>query len=188
VANGGNRYATVLMYLADTEEGGETVFPNIPAPGGVNEGFSECAKYHLAAKPVKGTGARLPLLQARSPPVQLLGVLPDSRAPFSANAITESPTPHPAPSFPRFSHPVPQHPAFRRAGAQVASHGLPGHPRRQVQHGQVAPCRPLRHRRQARGGHPAERAAAAQARPARRLRGHGQPVPRVGRLWRVGPC
>ena len=23
--NGGNRYATVLMYLADTEEGGETV-------------------------------------------------------------------------------------------------------------------------------------------------------------------
>jgi 2OG-Fe(II) oxygenase superfamily len=55
-ANGGNRMATVLMYLADTEEGGETVFPNIPAPGGVNEGFSECAKYHLAAKPVKGDG------------------------------------------------------------------------------------------------------------------------------------
>lgn len=52
--NGGNRYATVLMYLATTEEGGETVFPNIPAPGGVNEGFSECAKYHLAAKPIKG--------------------------------------------------------------------------------------------------------------------------------------
>ena len=25
--NGGNRYATVLMYLVDTEEGGETVFP-----------------------------------------------------------------------------------------------------------------------------------------------------------------
>lgn len=44
------------MYLADTEEGGETVFPNIPAPGGVNEGFSECAKYHLAAKPKKGSG------------------------------------------------------------------------------------------------------------------------------------
>ena len=32
------------------------MFPNIPAPGGVNVGFSECAKYHLAAKPVKGTG------------------------------------------------------------------------------------------------------------------------------------
>lgn len=45
ISNGGNRYATVLMYLADTEEGGETVFPNIPAPGGVNEGFSDCAKW-----------------------------------------------------------------------------------------------------------------------------------------------
>lgn len=55
ISNGGNRYATVLTYLADTEEGGETVFPNIPAPGGVNEGFSDCAKYHLAAKPKKGT-------------------------------------------------------------------------------------------------------------------------------------
>ena len=59
IANGGNRYATVLMYLADTEEGGETVFPNIPAPGGKNpEGFSECAKYHLAVRPKKGSGAR----------------------------------------------------------------------------------------------------------------------------------
>lgn len=58
VSNGGNRYATVLMYLMDTDEGGETVFPNIAAPGGVNEGFSECAKYHLAAKPRKGDGER----------------------------------------------------------------------------------------------------------------------------------
>ena len=56
IANGGNRYATVLTYLADTEEGGETVFPNIPAPGGDNgPTFSECARYHLAAKPKKGT-------------------------------------------------------------------------------------------------------------------------------------
>ena len=56
IANGGNRYATVLTYLADTEEGGETVFPNIPAPGGKNDdSFSECARYHLAAKPKKGT-------------------------------------------------------------------------------------------------------------------------------------
>ena len=56
IANGGNRYATVLTYLADTEEGGETVFPNIPAPGGRNDdSFSECARYHLAAKPRKGT-------------------------------------------------------------------------------------------------------------------------------------
>lgn len=43
------------MYLVDTEEGGETVFPNIAAPGGENVGFSECARYHLAAKPKKGT-------------------------------------------------------------------------------------------------------------------------------------
>ncbi|KAG2489490.1 hypothetical protein HYH03_011943 [Edaphochlamys debaryana] len=55
ITNGGNRYATVLTYLVDTEEGGETVFPNIPAPGGENVGFSECARYHLAAKPKKGT-------------------------------------------------------------------------------------------------------------------------------------
>lgn len=54
IENGGNRYATVLTYLADTEEGGETVFPNIPAPGGENVGFSECARYHLAAKPRRG--------------------------------------------------------------------------------------------------------------------------------------
>ncbi|GIL57151.1 hypothetical protein Vafri_12453 [Volvox africanus] len=53
-ANGGNRWATVLMYLAETEEGGETVFPKIPAPGGINSGFSECAKYNLAVKPRKG--------------------------------------------------------------------------------------------------------------------------------------
>ncbi|GAX73148.1 hypothetical protein CEUSTIGMA_g601.t1 [Chlamydomonas eustigma] len=56
IANGGNRYATVLTYLSDTEEGGETVFPNIPAPGGQNDpSFSECARYNLAAKPKKGT-------------------------------------------------------------------------------------------------------------------------------------
>ena len=51
--NGGNRYATVLMYLNDVEEGGETVFPNIPAgPNGPE--FSDCARHHLAAKPKKG--------------------------------------------------------------------------------------------------------------------------------------
>lgn len=55
VKNGGNRYATVLMYLNDVEEGGETVFPNVPAPNGVNgPEFSECARHNLAAKPKKG--------------------------------------------------------------------------------------------------------------------------------------
>ena len=53
--NGGNRFATVLIYLNDVEEGGETVFPNIPAAGGSNgPEFSECARHHLAAKPKKG--------------------------------------------------------------------------------------------------------------------------------------
>ncbi|EFN51228.1 hypothetical protein CHLNCDRAFT_141231 [Chlorella variabilis] len=55
-SNGGNRYATVLMYLNTVEEGGETVFPNIPAPGGDNgPTFTECARRHLAAKPTKGS-------------------------------------------------------------------------------------------------------------------------------------
>lgn len=52
-SNGGNRYATVLMYLADTEEGGETVFPKIPADN-QDQGFSACATGHLAVKPRKG--------------------------------------------------------------------------------------------------------------------------------------
>ena len=56
IQNGGNRYATVLMYLSDVEEGGETVFPNIPAPDGDNgPEFSDCARHHLAAKPRKGS-------------------------------------------------------------------------------------------------------------------------------------
>jgi len=53
--NGGNRYATVLTFLNDVEEGGETVFPKVPAPNGDNGPlFTECARYHLAAKPRKG--------------------------------------------------------------------------------------------------------------------------------------
>jgi prolyl 4-hydroxylase len=43
-------------YLNDVEEGGETVFPNVPAPNGDNgPEFSECARHHLAAKPRKGS-------------------------------------------------------------------------------------------------------------------------------------
>jgi prolyl 4-hydroxylase len=54
-ANGGNRFLTVLMYLNDVEEGGETCFPNIPAPGGDNgPEYSDCARKVLAAKPKKG--------------------------------------------------------------------------------------------------------------------------------------
>lgn len=67
VKNGGNRVATVLMYLADTEEGGETAFPHVPAPGD-NEGFSECARPFLAAKPKKGDAI---LFHSMTPEAQL---------------------------------------------------------------------------------------------------------------------
>lgn len=55
--NGGQRIATVLMYLSDVEEGGETVFPaakgNISAVPWWNE-LSECGKGGLSVKPKRG--------------------------------------------------------------------------------------------------------------------------------------
>lgn len=53
-SNGGNRYATVLSYLSDVEEGGETYFPFLPAPAGDNEGFTDCARKYVAVQPKKG--------------------------------------------------------------------------------------------------------------------------------------
>ena len=43
--NGGNRMATVLMYLEAADEGGETVFPKVAVPANQTKeaGYSDCA-------------------------------------------------------------------------------------------------------------------------------------------------
>jgi prolyl 4-hydroxylase len=53
-SHGGQRIATVLMYLSTPEEGGETVFPYADGDPVTGDEWSECAKKGLAVKAVKG--------------------------------------------------------------------------------------------------------------------------------------
>jgi len=54
--NGGNRMATVLMYLTTPDKGGETLFPRVKPPPSqlADPSFSACAQKGLSVKARKG--------------------------------------------------------------------------------------------------------------------------------------
>ena len=140
-SNGGNRYATVLTYLADTEEGGETIFPNIPAPGGRNDdSFSECARYHLAAKARKGTAVLFHSIK----PNGEVGRDVAAACPFRfAREETSTAPNHQIDFHPTtfFCHLLPPD----SVGAEITPRRLSSHQGHQVEHAQVDPRRPLCH-------------------------------------------